>query len=1023
MENLEQGNLQDENIKSVENELKDDVINKAKKSEDIQVKRVPTFTMSSCAKAGTLMPVHFATETLNALFKIKSEDVNFDDFVINRLNYPNKLAMCNAFNAEQVDGVALAIYQIEKGKSLIVGDMAGIGKGRIAAGVLRYAYLKKKIPIFITERPNLFSDLYRDIYDISGFGLRNGNQLIPKPIILNGYKPKNENDIVRGDGEYKQVLFEAQKNGEIIQILSEAADSGKFPFKDFQLICATYSQFSTEQDNAGNDKLKVKYIKELAKNAIFVLDEAHNAVGLNSGVGKFFRDVASVSAGCLFLSATSAKRAEQLQLYGIKTDIVESTAKDPKTLLEIIKKGGEPMSEYLSSSLASVGQQIRRERSFEKCKFEYFVIGQDSETEKQEIFKLYDRTIEQYNEILTFMKGVQNSSTTEKLMDRVVKKIQTKFKDFEVTNEVKPEDDDELEKWYKRNEGKYEYFIDFKAVKSTRFNVIDTLVMALKADFVAKQAVKQLSEEREYDYLDGSVKMTTIKPIIAVRNTLDNVWDKMGYSVGDEIPEPDFKLILEAALKTSLNPNIRFKKVIFETDEERRERKKKTNKKKQKKETKSKLPDEFNGIPFESERITLKYQDFEDKGEGLKNLELRIKSFKSGVFVSPIDKIIDIIESSRRSPNDKHGEGSPFLRVAEVSGRKRRLIRDEKTNRWYLKSTSREGEEDTNAFEKFKGYNNGKYDCLIINEVGSTGASAQASKKYKDSRPRSMIIHQVELDVNTEVQKRGRINRTGQICLPTYTYLTSPIPSEIRRLLMLKRKLRSLDSLTSGSQKQSDELVSFKNKFGDEIKDFYNYIGLEVLNEWIINPDHSEYLNFFNENADHIAKMNRKNNDEKFVDDFCRIMELAKSDFQEFFYDSINSDYIKKEQYLIDTDNYLLETTVEDLQSSIKAKAETKYGLNTSPFNSSVFDEELYVSIKNPCYTKNEVESLINELCLGKSPDEFWKELKNDYLVEFENYITNEIPKQYPAPVRKDYGSKEEYENAKVEIELKKTER
>lgn len=1018
MEDLSTQNLQ-ENQKDADEQLKEDIYNKAKKSEDIQVKRVPTFTMSSCAKAGTMMPVHFAPETLNALFKLKSEGINFDEFVTDRLQYPNKLAMCNALNAEQVDGVALAIYQIERGKSLIVGDMAGIGKGRIASAVLRYAYLKKKIPIFITERPNLFSDLYRDIADIGGFGLRNNNYITPKPIILNGYKPNDENSIKRGD----DVLFTAQKNAEVIQILSEAVDNDKFPFKDYQLVLGTYSQFSTEQDNTGKDKLKVKYIKELAKNAIFILDESHNAVGLNSGVGRFFRDMATISAGCLFLSATSAKRAEQLQLYGIRTDIVESSAKDPKTLLDIIKKGGEPMSEYLSSSLASVGQQIRRERSFEKCKFEYLVISEEGK--KNKIFELYDRTINQYNEILEFMKGVQGSSTTEKLLKRVVKKIKTKHPDFNITNEVRPEDDEELEEWYKRNEGMYEYFIDFKAVKSTRFIVIDTLVMAIKAEFVAEQAVKQLTEPRDYEYLDGRVLNTTIKPIIAVRNTLDNIWDKMGYSIGQEIKDPDFKIVLESSLKTALNPNIRFKKVIFETDEEKKERKKKKQKTKKKKERKSStLPDEFSGIPFDSERITLKYEDFEDKGEALKNLEIKISNFNAGIFVSPIDKILEIIQSTARNNNDKHGEGSRYLRVAEVTGRKKKLVKE--NGKWYLQSVSADTDEK-NAFDKFKGYNNGKYDCLIINEVGSTGASAQASKKYKDSRPRSMIIHQVELDVNTEVQKRGRINRTGQICLPTYTYLTSPIPSEIRRLLMLKRKLRSLDSLTAGSQKQSDELATFRNKRNDEIKDFYNYIGLKVLNEWLMNPDNNEYNTFFEVNADHIAKANRKNNEEKFVDDFCRIMELSTCKFQEDFYDAINTEYIKEEEHLIATNNYLLETTIEDLESSLKAKAETKYGLNTSPFNSSVFDEELYVSIRNPSYTKIQLESLVNELCKNKTPDAYWKELRKDYEMEFEKYITDVIPEQYPLPKKSDYPNtkegKEDYQNAVMEIELRKEER
>ena len=426
------------------------------------------------------------------------------------------------------------------------------------------------------------------------------------------------------------------------------------------------------------------------------------------------------------------------------------------------------------------------------------------------------------------------------------------------------------------------------------------------------------------------------------------------------------------------------------------------------------------------------YSDFNDKGEALKALELKLNNFNSGIFVSPIDKILHIIESTRRPANDKHGEGSRFLRIAEVSGRRRRLIKE--GDKWVLRSLNYKADEseeareedEKNAFKKFDGFNNGRFDALLINEVGSTGASAQASKDYKDSRPRSMIIHQVELDVNTEVQKRGRINRTGQICLPTYTYLTSPIPSEIRRLMMLKRKLRGLDSLTTGSQKQSDELVTFRNKRGEEIQDFYNYIGLEVLTNWLESSEAEfkgiTYNRFFYDNADHVAIRNREDNAEKFVDDFCRIMELADCEMQEYFYDSINTLYIEKEKELIESDNYLLATTIENYDASVKAKKETKFGMNTSPFNESVYDEENYIFQKNIPYTKEQAQSLVNQLCLGKTPEEYQKSLIADYKKEFGEYVTNLVA-EYPMPVRKDFKSKEEFEKAVAEVEAKKTER
>ena len=55
-------------------------------------------------------------------------------------------------------------------------------------------------------------------------------------------------------------------------------------------------------------------------------------------------------------------------------------------------------------------------------------------------------------------------------------------------------------------------------------------------------------------------------------------------------------------------------------------------------------------------------------------------------------------------------------------------------------------------------------------------------------RQRKMLIVQNDLDVNIDLQKRGRINRTGQrVDLPPlYEYIITAIPSEKRLNMMLR---------------------------------------------------------------------------------------------------------------------------------------------------------------------------------------------------------------------------------------------
>ena len=86
-------------------------------------------------------------------------------FVCARLKISRE-QLAQYFKAEQVDSIALAIYNIEaRHEAMVCGDETGVGKGRQAAGIVRYAKENGRLPIFFTEKKNLFSDFYRDAKD------------------------------------------------------------------------------------------------------------------------------------------------------------------------------------------------------------------------------------------------------------------------------------------------------------------------------------------------------------------------------------------------------------------------------------------------------------------------------------------------------------------------------------------------------------------------------------------------------------------------------------------------------------------------------------------------------------------------------------------------------------------------------------------------------------------------------------------------------------------------------------------
>jgi hypothetical protein len=90
---------------------------------------------------------------------------------------------------------------------------------------------------------------------------------------------------------------------------------------------------------------------------------------------------------------------------------------------------------------------------------------------------------------------------------------------------------------------------------------------------------------------------------------------------------------------------------------------------------------------------------------------------------------------------------------------------------------------------------------MILNQAGSTGLSAcTLREKYKDQRQRHMMIAQAEGNIDTHMQMLGRVHRTGQVVVPTYSQLVADIPAEKRPAAVLAKKMASLNANTTASR-------------------------------------------------------------------------------------------------------------------------------------------------------------------------------------------------------------------------------
>lgn len=303
-------------------------------------------------KMGRVLTPTNMRDAIYAALKAVEEDVgDLQEYVASKLGYASKEALRAAMMPLQIDTTAAAIYNIEHGTGVIIADQTGIGKGRQAAGILRYAKQQGKIPVFMTEKADLFSDMHRDLTGIGSGDL--------KPLIVN----QSGKVLVEDPDSGELVTLHSSPYGDVTaqqSAMQEIAATGQMP-DGYDMVFITYSQVRGEDSPTAQARRDM--MNAIAPNTILVLDESHNASGEESFTGEYMRGLVGESGGVTYLSATYSKRASTMGLYfrtvlGKMVDSVED-------LVEQMARGGEQLQAIMSNTLARAGQLFRRERSYD----------------------------------------------------------------------------------------------------------------------------------------------------------------------------------------------------------------------------------------------------------------------------------------------------------------------------------------------------------------------------------------------------------------------------------------------------------------------------------------------------------------------------------------------------------------------------------------------------------------------------------------------------------------------------------
>lgn len=486
------------------------------KKRDLTEEKLPYRPHNTAFRLESVAPAAMVEAMDKVLSQIEAQHGSIDEFVKTELGYDTIAETYQALAAEQMDSVAMAIYQMKQEQALIIGDQTGVGKGRQMAALIRWAVQRGEKPVFITQKADLFSDIYRDLVDVGSGDL--------VPFIFN-----SDGAMVDSKGN---TVHKPLSSAEMAKVFA----SGALP-EEYNFAVLTYSQVNTgdavsqqemeeaakksgartkKSKNVKNGKAtpKATFLRAIAKDNYLFLDESHTAAG-SSNTGAYLQSILRGAKAATFASATFAKRPDTMPLYAIRTAMSQAKV-DPDKMISIIEKGGVTLQEIMSRELTNAGQMVRRERDMSDVVTDWKTIT-DPETVRR-ARENYDRTIAAFNAIIKFQE------------DYVKPMIEALDMELAVMAESAG---------VKRGTDKMG--VENVPFASKTYNYTKQLMLALKVNAIADEVEAEINAGRH--------------PVIALESTMES--SIKDYAAGEIIDEPTFSASLLKGLDTVMQYTVK----------------------------------------------------------------------------------------------------------------------------------------------------------------------------------------------------------------------------------------------------------------------------------------------------------------------------------------------------------------------------------------------------------------------------------------------------------------------------------
>ncbi|CAF2079934.1 unnamed protein product [Rotaria magnacalcarata] len=743
-----------------------------------------------------------------------------------QLTIPNEKIQLNTLSALQLETIVYASQRhntfLPDGSraGFLIGDGAGVGKGRTIAGLIYENYLLgRRKSLWLSVSNDLKYDSQRDLYDI-------GAQFIE----------------VHALNKLKYAKISSPQNGGIKR----------------GVIFATYPSLISESQNTTT---KIKYssrMKQLIQwlggedfDGVIVFDECHKAKNLapsptakSSKTGLAVLDLQArlPNARIIYASATGASEPRnmaymtRLGLWGPGTSFT-----DFNHFIQAIEQRGVGAMELVAMDMKLRGMYIARQLSFSGVHFSILDVPLTSD-----YFQTYDRSVQLWTDIKEkILQAFELADTSHLVRNHVIARYWLSHQRFfkylciackvskivelsrqavrdgkcvviglQSTGEAKTleqlDELGELNDFISTAKGVIQSFVEkhfptgieqtqtmTSVYNLNRTNEDDKNRPSKKRKSTHRRTTRSISCDTNESSDDSDVECYSSFLQTNKRRATGKHRDQNNNNQLDEIHNSDNENSCESLLieNTYSQQQHTFAEILGQSETDGGLPVKRIHKKE--------APPNLQS--YDKRKMTnneIVEALFNMKAELLNGIEMLGKNLPPNT----LDELIDQL-------------GGPS-QVAEMTGRKGRIVQHADGQIGYESRSEADIPLEILNISERERFMRGEKLIAIISEAASSGISLQADRRCQNTRRRVHVTLELPWSADRAVQQFGRTHRSNQVSAPEYVFVISELAGEKRFASTVAKRLECLGALTHGDRRATEtrDLSRFNidNKYGKQ---------------------------------------------------------------------------------------------------------------------------------------------------------------------------------------------------------------